>query len=95
MTDAPECKNDSATCTGIDAGLTQPRSGFDLETTRRDLIAMRLKHGAKSAIGFRCSNIIELLQTHEITSSPYIQAELVKNIKQQMADLAALNAEER
>lgn len=70
-------------------------SSRELAGALKHLIAMRLKHGAKSAIGFRCSNIIELLQTHEITSSPYIQAELVKNIKQQMADLAALNAEER
>ncbi len=41
--------------------LTQPRSGFDLENTRRDLIALRVKYGADTPIGHRCSNIAELL----------------------------------
>jgi hypothetical protein len=33
-----------------------------LEDTRRDLIALRLAHGADTPIGHRCSNIIELIQ---------------------------------
>lgn len=91
MTDAPECKNDSATCTGIDAGLTQPRSGFDLETTRRDLIAMRLKHGADSKIGMRCSNVIEQLQN--ILRGTGDRWQLLDNLPRQMADLERLTAE--
>lgn len=35
---------------------------FDFENTRRDLIALRVKHGADSAIGHRCSNIVEMLK---------------------------------
>ncbi len=35
---------------------------FDLENTRRSLIALRVKHGADSPIGHRASNIVELFQ---------------------------------
>ena len=40
----------------------------NLETTRRDLIALRVKHGADSDIGHGCSNIIELIQQPELPS---------------------------
>ena len=36
----------------------------NLEDTRRDLIALRVKRGADSAVGHRCSNVIELIQNH-------------------------------
>lgn len=56
----------------------------DLENTRRDLIALRVKHGAESAIGYRCSNIVELIQM------PEVPAVLVAR---QMADLQRLLAQ--
>jgi len=36
---------------------------FDLEKTRRDLIATRAKHGADTAIGHRCSNLLGMLDS--------------------------------
>lgn len=35
---------------------------FDLENTRRELIALRVKYGADSPVGHRTSNIIELMK---------------------------------
>lgn len=37
----------------------------DWDATRRDLIAMRVKHGADTRIGHRCSNIAELINVSE------------------------------
>lgn len=51
--------NDSETSSPTRTGLTQERSGFDLEDTRRELIAMRKRHGAQSPVGHRISNLIE------------------------------------
>jgi hypothetical protein len=34
----------------------------NFEDARRDLIALRVKYGADSPIGHRCSNIIEMLK---------------------------------
>lgn len=56
---------------------------FDLENTRRDLIAMRNRHGAETPKGHACSNAIEQLQalqtykrpawaTHECQTLPYM-----------------------
>lgn len=83
MPDAPDRMNDSGTRTGSDTPLTQDRSGFDLENTRRDLIALRVKYGAESPIGHRCSNIVELLKR---------KPPPVELIKRQMAELQALLA---
>jgi hypothetical protein len=57
-----------------------------IDQTRRDLIALREKHGADSPIGHRCSNLVELIQ---MASPP---AELVKR---QMSDLQRLLTEHR
>lgn len=35
---------------------------FDLAATRRDLIALRVKHGADTPTGHRCSNLLEQLE---------------------------------
>ncbi len=48
---------------------------------RRDLIAMRVKYGADTAIGHRCSNIVEMLRQPE---PPAAQIQI------QMADLKRL-----
>lgn len=53
------------------------------EDVRRHLIALRVKHGATSPIGCRCSNIVELIQVPEV---PRFQLE------RQMADLQRLLA---
>lgn len=41
--------NDSGTGAGSDTPLTHGRSGFDLEDTRRELTALRVKHGGRHA----------------------------------------------
>jgi hypothetical protein len=53
------------------------------EDVRRHLIALRVKHGATSPIGCRCSNIVELIQVPEV---PRVQ------LDRQMADLQRLLA---
>jgi hypothetical protein len=54
--------NEDRTCAGGGSELTQPCSGFDLENTRRGLIALRVKYGSETAIGHRCSNLVEINQ---------------------------------
>jgi hypothetical protein len=75
--------NGSGTGSDSDAPLTQQSSRDVLEQTRRDLIVMRNKHGARSPIGCRCSNIVELIQVPEV---PRFQ------IDRQVADLQRLLA---
>jgi hypothetical protein len=72
--------------------LTQACSGFDLENTSRRLIALRLKLGARSPAGHRCSNLIEQLKNYERTTDEWQQANLAKGIKEQMHQLAELTA---
>ncbi len=57
----------------------------NFEDTRRDLIALRVKHGADTPIGHRCSNLIELLQVPELPKAL---------VQRQMADLARLTSSE-
>lgn len=42
--------------------VTEVLPDFGLENARRNMIALRVKHGADSPIGHRCSNIIEMLK---------------------------------
>lgn len=73
---------------------------FDLENTRRNLIAMREKFGANTPAGHRCSNLVEQLQNYASATGEQ-KAHLEKSISHQMADLAKLssgaakNAEDR
>jgi hypothetical protein len=53
----------------------------DIDQTRRKLIALREKHGADSQVGYRCSNLVELIQM------PNPPAALVER---QMSDLQRL-----
>ena len=80
---APSTVNTTGTCKEIDTPLTQPSSRTVLEQTRRDLIVMRDAHGAESPVGYRCSNIVELIQMPEV---PRFQLE------RQMSDLQRLLA---
>jgi hypothetical protein len=88
--------NVEGTCDENDARLTQPRSGFDLEDTRRSLIALRSKLGAYSPAGHRCSNLVEMIQEYE-RGEEISRMHLAKSISRQMAELAALthNADQR
>lgn len=54
---------------------------MSIDETRRNLIALREKHGADTPVGYRCSNIVELIQMEKPP------AELVKR---QMSDLQRL-----
>ncbi len=80
---ANSLQNDARTCQPNGTRLTQPRSPDVLAKTRRDLIALRRAHGADSAIGHRCSNLVELLQLPELPKDL---------IQRQMNDLARLRA---
>ena len=77
MADAPDGMNTTGTCTKIDTPLTQDRS----RDVRRGLIALRVKYGAHTAIGHRCSNLVELLRLPELPTA---------HIKRQMDELEAL-----
>jgi hypothetical protein len=72
--------NDTGTDRKIDTPLAQSCSR---DVLRRDLIVMREAHGANSAVGHRCSNLVELIQMPEI---PTFQ------IERQTADLQRLLA---
>ena len=72
-----------------------------LENTRRELIAIRNKYGAKSPIGHRCSNLCEMMESlppgpeHRIEyltadGVRYQRNRLLENVQQQTAELAKL-----
>jgi hypothetical protein len=50
MQNAPERMNDTGTCTTTDTPATQPGSRDVLQQTYRDLMALRIKHGAGTPI---------------------------------------------
>lgn len=94
-------QNEASTCQQIDTDLTRGRSptvhgeiemNFDHENTRRDLIALRVKHGANSPIGHRCSSLIEMLDNFA-TATGEQKERLAKNIEKLMAELTALVAQ--
>lgn len=64
---------------------------FDLENTRRSLIAMREKFGADTPEGHRCSNLVEQLQNYAGATGEQ-KAHLEKSISQQMEKLSKLSS---
>ncbi len=65
---------------------------FDLENTRRELIAMRVKHGADTPVGHRISNLIE--QCENLRTAEGVQREnLIRNIEKSMTEIKALTPE--
>ena len=70
--------------------MQNDRTNSDLENTRRDLIALRNAHGADTPVGYRCSNLIELLQNYDDAESANEELALSKLIVKQMADLDRL-----
>lgn len=67
---------------------------FELPKIRRQLDALRVQHGANTPIGHRCSNLIEQLENLSGATGDQRKG-LEKRIAKSVADLAALNAEER
>lgn len=61
---------------------------FDVETSRRHLIALRLKYGANTPKGHRCSNLIEQIQGLE-TATGEQREHLRASIKKSIAELNA------
>jgi hypothetical protein len=62
-----------------------------MESIRSDMLAIRDAHGFDSDIGYRCSNIVELIQ--ELQGATGEQREAVMaNIEKQAADLQRLRA---
>jgi len=65
---------------------------FDLEDTRRKLIALRSKLGADTPAGHRCSNLVEQLEAMRSAPSKEQRGHLAKNIARQMTELTDLAA---
>lgn len=63
---------------------------IDLKQIRRDLFALRKKHGADSAIGHRCSNVLEQLENLAKETDRDARRRLAAKIERQMADLEKL-----
>lgn len=64
---------------------------FDLPTIRKQLDALRTRHGADSPIGHRCSNLVEQLDSHKYATGER-RKDLEKNIAKSVADLARLSS---
>lgn len=65
---------------------------FDLENTRRELIAMRVKHGAETPVGHRISNLIEQCENLR-TAEGEQRANLIKSLEKSMTDIKAMTPE--
>ncbi len=63
---------------------------FDLENTRRKLIAKREAAGANTKLGHRCSNLIEQLQNYAKAESEDQRERLRASIQKTMAEIAGL-----
>ena len=66
-----------------------PRS-FDPEATRRFLIAERVEAGARSPMGFRCSNLIEQVKNYQTAAAPEQAAHLELSIRRSVAEIQAI-----
>lgn len=58
----------------------------------KQLHALRRAHGAESAIGYRCSNLTEMIPNYQAATDPNQRASLAAGIQRQMADIARLRA---
>jgi hypothetical protein len=66
----------------------------DWDVTRRNLIALRVKHGAASPIGHRCSNIVGQLENYQQCPAGTERLALRNLMEKQMAGLERLLAAE-
>lgn len=62
---------------------------FDIEKTRRELIAMRVRHGAETPVGHRISNLIEQMENLR-TAEGDQRARLIKSIDRLVTEIKAL-----
>lgn len=93
--------NDSETSGSADTGLTQPCSpavhGADMpvypDRLHAYLIAKRTFYGAKTPIGHRCSNVVELLDERRQATGDQLR-HIDANLARFLAQLEALCAEE-
>lgn len=67
---------------------------FDFENTRRELIAMRVKHGANTPVGHRISNLIEQCENLR-TAVGDQRANLLKSIDKSVTEIKALTPDAR
>ncbi len=67
-------------------------TNFDVENTRRDLIAMREKHGANTPVGHRISNLIEQVQNLR-TATGEQRENLIRSMQKSMDEIKALTPE--
>jgi hypothetical protein len=56
------------------------------------LHALRRRHGASSLVGYRCSNLIQMIPHYQAETDAERRAHLAKNIQIQMTDIARLLA---
>lgn len=61
---------------------------FDVENSRRHLIALRVRFGADTAKGHRCSNLIEQIKNLEAATGEQ-RANLQASIRKSIAELNA------
>lgn len=87
---AEDSVNGRATGAPVDTNGTQNRS-LDVHALRKSLDALRVKHGADTPIGHRCSNLIEQLKNLDKVTGQQ-RKDLEKNIADSVADLAKLSA---
>lgn len=59
---------------------------FDVENSRRHLIALRVRFGADTPKGHRCSNLIEMINNMETATGEQL-ANLRKSVKRTIAEL--------
>jgi hypothetical protein len=87
--------NDSATSSPARTKPTQERSGFDLADTRRDLIALAVKHGADTPIGHRAYTLVKLIENLRVSTDGWQKSRLVWSIHRINRELAGLLAAAR
>lgn len=61
---------------------------FDIENSRRHLIALRVRFGADTPKGHRCSNLIEMIKNME-TATGEQRTNLQASIRKTIAELNA------
>jgi hypothetical protein len=85
-------ENDAGTCALRDTQGTQPRSAdvHAITAMRADLLDMSKRHGPDTAIGHRCTNMVEQLNAYGRLRDEGVRARLEKSIRRQWADLVGL-----
>lgn len=67
---------------------TKPKPTTKEPTIIEKLHALRRAHGATSPIGYRCSNLTEMVPAYQAATDPNQRVFLAAGIQRQMADLA-------